>query len=116
MRNDFINNLYRDFDRLKPSEFVRHFADDATFAYGNGPVLRGPAQIEEMMNTLLSQIRSISHEVEDVVTDGSKYASQVRATFTRHNGTALTLPGCSIIERQVRGIVDYRVYIDSSEL
>ena len=116
MRDAFIVNLYQDFDRLQPGEFVRHFADDATFAYANGPVLRGPRQIADMIATFLSQLRSISHEVEDVVTNGSKYASQVRATLIRHDGTMLSLPACSVIESQPRGIVDYRIYIDSSEL
>lgn len=116
MRDAFIVDLYQEFDRLRPEEFVRHFADDATFAYANGPVMRGPAEIREMITAFLSQIRTISHAVEDVVTDGTKYASQVTATFTRHDGTALSLPACSVIERQPRGIVDYRIYIDSSDL
>jgi ketosteroid isomerase-like protein len=113
---DAVATLFRRIDAKDAAGFAGHLAVDGTFIYGNQPPVRGRAQIEQFVAGFFSAIRSLGHAVADVWHDGDTTICRGTVTYTRLDGSTLTIPFCNVLGYRGAEIVHYQVYIDVSPL
>lgn len=89
---------------------------DGTFIYGNQTPVRGRAEVERFVAGFFTAIRCLSHVVDDVWRDGETTICRGAVTYTRLDGSTLTIPFCNVLGYRGAEIVHYQVYADASQL
>jgi len=64
----------------------------------------------------MALIAGIKHHVLDVWAIDDVIVSRLDVTYTRHDGSTLTVPGVTIWGMRDRQIDDYRIYVDVAPL
>lgn len=113
---DKIHELFRTIDEMDSDKFVTFLTEDAQFRFGNAPSVIGKAAIRDAVAGFFSTIKSISHNCVNlwVVSDNVLYEGEV--TYTRHDGSTLTLPFVNKFKIANDKIKDYFIYIDITPL
>lgn len=109
-------SLFAAIDAQDAAGFAAHLTEDAEFRFANAPVVTGRAAIADAVAGFFSSIKRLSHEVQ-MVYQGEDWAT-IRGvvTYTRHNGSTLTLPFANFFELRAGLVRDYRIYGDFSAL
>lgn len=103
-------------DANDPAAFADHLAPQAVFRFGNAPPVQGVDAVRTAVEGFLAGIRAIAHEVEDVLADGERIAAHGRVTYTRLDGSTLSVPFALIWYLRSGLIADYRIFADLSGL
>lgn len=113
---EWIDHLFAAIDRQDAAAFSDFLAPEVSFSFGNADPVRGRAVVTEAVVALFAALRALQHRVEErwIVADTAIVAGRV--TYTRHDGSTLTVPFANILKRGPDGIHDYRIYIDNSGL
>jgi len=112
MSDDWLRDAYDKADGLDAAGWAALFEDDATFTMGNNPAMVGPAQIEAGLAGFFSSIKGMRHDFTNRVTVGSTEFAEAMVTYTRLDGSTVTIPGAAIIERNGSKIAAARSYVD----
>jgi len=101
---------------MSAGDFASHLSDDATFQLGNADAVTGRAAIEEAVAGFFGSIGGISHQLLEswVLPDAVICSGTV--TYTRHDGSRLTVPFANVFKMHGNLIRKYVVYVDISEL
>src|SRR3989338_7157736 len=113
---DKMAQLFAAIDRKDANGFVSFFTEDASFRFANAPVIRNKENIKNAVALFFSNIKSLRHRLLDVWEQGNVIICEGEVTYTRHNGTELTLPFADILRMKGDLIADYRIYMDISPL
>lgn len=103
-------------DRQDADAFSGFFAPDGVFVFGNGAEVRGRDAIRTAVAGFFDAIAGLRHEIVDVWMCGSAVITRIAVTYTRLDGSCVTLPGANIWTLRDGGIGDYRIYIDLAPL
>ncbi|WP_158220925.1 nuclear transport factor 2 family protein [Kineosporia sp. R_H_3] len=114
--SDWVRAVYDDADSLDAAAFAARFAPDASFAMGNNPPLTGPAEIEAGLKGFFGLIAGMRHDFSHRYTVGSVEVMEAAVTYTRLDGSTVTVPGASVTERSGDVITAMRAYIDVAPL
>ena len=113
---DWIAALFATIDRQDAEAFAGFLADDARFAFGNLPAVAGRAAIRDFVAGFFSSIRALSHVVPDAWQAGDAVICRGEVTYTRHDGSVLTVPFANVFRMDGDKVRDYRIYTDASAL
>ncbi len=113
---DWVRAIYDDADGLDAAAFAAHFAPDASFTMGNNPPLTGPAEIEAGLKGFFGLIAGMRHDFTHRWTAGPVEVMEAAVTYTRADGSTVTVPGMSVTERDGDRIAAMRAYIDIAPL
>ncbi len=111
-----ISNLYTTIDKMDGAAFAAFIAEDGTFRFGNWDPVVGRTNIQQVVDGFYASIKSLSHHLIDAVEDEGNLVSRGEVTYTRHNGTTLTVPFCNFFKMQDGLVAHYQIYIDVSAL
>ncbi len=111
-----FGKLFVSIDAMDTEGFLGFIAPDGEFRFGSAPPVRGREGIREAVGGFFSSIAAISHEVRRMVAEGNAAVCEGEVTYTRHDGTAVTLPFCNVFETDSGLISLYRIYIDIAPL
>ncbi len=111
-----FGKLFVSIDAMDTEGFLGFIAPDGEFRFGSAPPVRGREGIREAVGGFFSSIAAISHEVRRMVAEGNAVVCEGEVTYTRHDGTAVTLPFCNVFETDSGLISLYRIYIDIAPL
>lgn len=111
-----FGKLFVSIDAMDMEGFLAPIAPNAEFRFGSAPVIHGHAGIEEAVGGFFASIAALSHEVRRVVSQGDTVVCEGDVTYTRHDGSAITLPFCNVFETDAGLISVYRIYIDIAPL
>lgn len=100
-------------DALAFSEFL---TESAEFRFGSSPTVAGREQIREAVAGFFTTIAALVHEVDLIVGEGEHLLCEGQVTYTRHDGSTITLPFADSFVMNVNGIDRYRIYIDIAPL
>jgi ketosteroid isomerase-like protein len=110
------DRLLKAVDGMDPDEFAAMLTQDATFTFGNADPARGRQAIQDAVAGFFGSIRALHHEkiqewegADDVVTEGC-------VSYTRHDGSAITLPFVNVLRLDGELVRDYRIYVDIAPL
>ena len=96
--------------------FVDLLTPDAEFRFGNSPAIIGADAIRSAVAGFFAAIASSRHELLDVWNDAATVVCEGVVTYTRHNGSFLSVPFANVFELKGDKIASYRIYIDNSAL
>jgi hypothetical protein len=111
-----ILELFRTIDLMDSYKFVSFLTDDARFFFGNAPAVTGRENIKEAVSQFFKSVKSLSHKNLNLWINSDSVIYQGEVTYTRHDGSRLTLPFVNVFGMDGDKIKDYRIYIDINPL
>ena len=111
-----FGKLFVSIDAMDTEGFLGFIAPDAEFRFGSAPPVRGRAGIGEAVSGFFASIAAISHELRRQVAEDNAVVCEGEVTYTRHDGSDVTLPFCNVFETDGGLISLYRIYIDIAPL
>lgn len=113
---DWIAALFAAIDRQDADAFAEFVTEDARFAFGNLPAVEGRVAIRDFVAGFFSSIRALSHVVPDAWQAGDTMICRGEVSYTRHDGSVLTVPFANVFRMEGDKVRDYRIYMDASAL
>ena len=111
-----FKKLFASIDAMDTESFLRFIREDATFRFGSSPAVTGHADIRAAVEGFFSSFAALRHELQKLIADGDSVACEGEVTYTRHDGSKITLPFVNVFEIDGGLISQYRVYIDIGPL
>ena len=113
---DYVSEVYEAVDSRDEQRLAPFLTEDCTFVYANNDPVIGRANIAESSKQFMSSINGIKHRLLDVWSFDDVIVSRLEVTYTRKDGSTLTVPAVTIWRVSSRQIDDYRIYIDVAPL
>ncbi|WP_430817424.1 nuclear transport factor 2 family protein [Carboxylicivirga sp. RSCT41] len=111
-----IDALSEALDAKLLDRVLSFLTEDCLFVAGNGEVVKGKANIRKVFEGFFPAVRSTAHNVSDIFESGNSLVHRGTVTYTRLDGSQLTVPFCDIFKMEGTLINEYYIYIDWSEL
>jgi len=111
-----FKKLFASIDSMDTESFLGFIHEEATFRFGSSPAATGHAGIRAAVEGFFASFAALQHELQQVIADGNAVACEGEVTYTRHDGSKITLPFVNIFEIDGELISQYRVYIDIGPL
>ena len=96
--------------------FVAYLSDDCEFRFANGPSIVGHAAIAGAVDGFWASIRSSRHEILQAWGDATSGVCEGTCTYTRHDGSTITLPFVDVLHFRGEKAARYSIYIDVGPL
>jgi ketosteroid isomerase-like protein len=96
--------------------FVDLLTPDAQFRFGNAPVVVGHEAIHAAAAGFFAAIASSRHRLLRTWSGAATAVCEGEVTYTRHDGSVISVPFANVFEMQGEKIAAYRIYIDNSSL
>jgi ketosteroid isomerase-like protein len=112
----WVPRLFAAIDSNDADAFVGFLTEDAVFAFGNLPPVAGKAAIREMLVGFFGSIRALRHEVSDAWTLPDVVVAIGQVTYTRHDGSTLSVPFADVLRMKKKLVREYLIYVDASRL
>ncbi len=103
-------------DRGDANGFIELLTPDAQFRFGNAPVIVGHEAIHTAVAAFFAAIASSRHRLLDTWRGAGTAVCEGDVTYTRHDGSVLSVPFANVFELRADKIAAYRIYIDNSSL
>jgi ketosteroid isomerase-like protein len=113
---DYASEVYEAVDSKDERRLARFLTENCTFVYANSELVVGRENIAESSKNFLALIAGIKHQLLDVWASGNVIVSRLEVTYTRKDGSTLTVPAVTIWRMRDTQIEDYRIYIDVAPL
>jgi len=111
-----VDGLFRAIDARDAVKFADFLTADAVFRFGSAAPVFGREAIVHAVDGFFASIRAVEHRplwewaaLDSLVCEGE-------VTYTRHDGSRITLPFVNVFRMRGSLIEDYRVYIDMAPL
>lgn len=108
--------LFADIDSMEPERFAAHLAPDAVMRFGNAEPVRGRAAVRDTWAQFCRTVAGVHHDLVEQWQTPSATVVESNVTYTRHDGSQVTVPVVTIYREGEGGIADYRVFIDLAPL
>jgi ketosteroid isomerase-like protein len=109
-------DLFADIDSMDPDAFAAHLADDVSFKFGNADPVIGRAAVRDTWAGFCEAIDGVSHDVIEQWEDGAATIVESTVTYTRKDGSTISLPVVTIYRGAGELIEDYRIFMDVAPL
>ncbi len=115
-RDEWTRDLFRCVDAKDSDGWLEFLTQDARFRFGNGPVVEGKDAIGESVCAFFASISALRHELADVWNHPDAVICRGDVTYTRLDGSTLSVPFVNVLNVEGDLIHDYFIYADASEL
>ncbi len=113
---EWLPSLFGAIDAADAGSFCAYLTDDATFRFGNAPPVQGRSAIEQAVRQFFASIRRSRHQLGRVWPAADAVAVEGAVTYTRLDGTEITLPFADTLVLRGDRIAEYYIYIDITPL
>lgn len=113
---DWHVDFYRQFDDMRLDDFLASLTDDVEFALGNRPPAMGKAAARAAVNDLWSGLAGAKRNFLNVVRNDRHTVVESSAVYTRKDGSVVTIPSVTMLQRESGRVSRMRVYMDASPL
>ena len=96
--------------------FLGYLTDDAEFRFGNGPSVEGREAVGALVEGFLGAIGGTKHVLTRHWDGEHSAVGEGVVTYTRLDGTTLTLPFVNVFDLREGRISRYLIYIDNRDL
>jgi len=111
-----FDKLFASIDTMDTESFLSFIAEDCTFRFGSSPSVAGRDGIGAAVSDFFSMFAALRHDLMRIVADDKTTVCEGEVTYTRHDGSQITLPFCNVFEVEAGLISLYRIYIDIGPL
>jgi ketosteroid isomerase-like protein len=108
--------LFAAIDGRDASAFAAFLAPDGEFRFGNAPPVVGRDAVRDAVAGFFAAIGGCSHRLLRTWQSEGAVACEGEVTYTRRDGSAVTLPFANVFVLRGREIASYRIYIDNAPL
>lgn len=112
----WIHQLFTTIDGRDAQQFVTFLTEDARFRFGNAPEVRGRVQIQEAVAGFFGTIQGLQHRIINTWIHPDTVICQGEVTYTRLDGSQLTLPFTNIFGLAGKHVAEYLIYMDITPL
>jgi ketosteroid isomerase-like protein len=112
----FVVPLFQAIDAMDANAFVSFLSQDAAFRFGNGPEVRGREAIREAVAGFFGTIAGLEHRLLGTWAHPDTVICRGEVTYTRKDGSDVTLPFADIFGVREGEIRHYQIYMDLSPL
>jgi ketosteroid isomerase-like protein len=109
-------HLFAAIDARDSSAFLTFLTPDAQFRFGNAPTMIGSEAIRAAVEGFFAAIAACQHRVLKTWNGTAAIACEGTVTYTRHDGSTVSVPFANVFELRGAKIAAYRIYIDNSPL
>lgn len=113
---DWVFELFAVIDRQDADAFADYLREDVKFRFGNTASTRGRLAVRDAVAGFLRSIASVRHEISNTWHSADHVICRGRVTYTRQDGSLLTVPFANIFKVKEGKIADYDIYVDISQL
>jgi ketosteroid isomerase-like protein len=113
---DYASEVYEVVDSKDEQQLASFLSENCTFVYADSEPVIGRNNIAASSRNFMTLIAGIRHQLLDVWAIGDVIVSRLEVTYTRKDGSMLTVPAVTIWRVRNRQIEDYRIYIDVAPL
>jgi ketosteroid isomerase-like protein len=113
---NLVDGLFSSIDSMDTDKFASHLADDAVFTMGENPSVIGKDNIHTAVGQFFQSIKGLSHSYGKIIENNEDLVTPGEVTYTRHDGTTLTVGFCNLYQLDNDKIKSYKVFIDLSQL
>lgn len=113
---EFATEVYKAVDSMDEQRLASFLTEKCTFVYANSAPVIGRANAAASSKKFLDLLAAIKHELLEVWGLDDVIVSRIRVTYTRKDGSTLTIPAATIWRVSDRQIDQYRIYVDIGPL
>jgi ketosteroid isomerase-like protein len=110
------SDLFADIDSMQPDRFAAHLADDVRFRFGNADPVHGRDAVRDVWAGFCETVDGVSHEIVEQFESGNATIAESNVTYTKKDGSTVTVPVVTIYRADGDLIDDYRVFVDLAPL
>lgn len=108
--------LFAAIDARDGAGFVSYLTEDAVFRFGSAPPVQGRDAILAAVDGFFTTIAGCSHQITNSLRKGDTLVCEGNVTYTRHDGSEITLPFADVLEYEGALIGHYKIYLDVAPL
>ena len=112
----WLRPLFNAIDASDADGFCAYLTDDAVFRFGNAPAVHGRRAIEQAVRQFFASIRRSRHEFQRIWSTATTVALDGFVTYTRLDGSEVTLPFADTMVLRGDLLAEYYIYIDIAPL
>jgi ketosteroid isomerase-like protein len=116
MKKEDILNLFQAIDNADVATFIKYLDPNANFKFANMPVVSGKENIANFMEGFYKSIKGLEHKNLEIYEVDSVRFVNGHVTYTRHDGTTLSVDYSNTFKLKGNKIFDYLIFVDNSEL
>jgi len=113
---EILDGLFGAIDAMDTGRFLGFLTEDVSFRFGSAPAVRGSDAVGEAVGGFFSSIAGLSHDLKFAAAEGSTLITEGEVTYTRHDGSRITLPFADVFEMRGDRIAAYKIYMDIGPL
>ncbi|MGD2217077.1 MAG: nuclear transport factor 2 family protein [Gemmatimonadales bacterium] len=111
-----ISQLFQAIDARDADAFASFLSENAVFRYGSQPAVQGKEAIRGYVSGFFGTLQALRHQVIDTWEREDSMVCQGIVTYTREDGSDVSVPFTNIFRFEGELIRDYLVYIDPTPL
>jgi ketosteroid isomerase-like protein len=112
----WLRPLFGTIDAADAAGFCAYLTEDAIFRFGNAPSVQGRPAIEQAVSQFFASIRRSRHRLVRVWPAAGAVALEGLVTYTRLDGSEITLPFADTMVLRGDRIAEYYIYLDIAPL
>ena len=112
----WLEKLFTTIDAKDAAAFVDFLTEDAVFRFGNGAPSRGRDEVRAAVAHFFAGVKSLKHSIHESWTVSDAVVMHGAVTYTRHDGSRLSVPFANIFKLEGTRVREYLVFADISQL
>ena len=116
VRQSQLDALFAAIDAKDTSAFLGFLTDDASFRFGSAPPADGREAIGQAVEGFFSTIAGLEHSLAWTLADGNTLVCEGDVTYTRHDGSTISLPFVDVFDMDGEKIKNYKISMDIAPL
>jgi ketosteroid isomerase-like protein len=112
----WYDDFYAAVDAMDISAVERLCTPDTTVRFANHPPAQGRAEMRAALQHVWSSIAGLHHSITEVTEQGDRAVVEAIVDYTRPDGSVVSIPAATAIERRDGLIARQRIYIDTTPL
>ena len=111
-----LAGLFAAIDAKDTEQFLEYLSESPRFRFGSAPAVDGRAAVREAVQAFFDSIAGLEHSLSASASVGTTLFTEGDVTYTRHDGSMITLPFADVFELRDGRIADYKIYMDIGPL
>jgi ketosteroid isomerase-like protein len=108
--------MFKASDSMDVDGWADNLTQDVDFRFGNAEPLSCREAVRNAIRQFFSTIEGIRHHIVEDWTVDDTVIQQLIVTYTRHDGTEVTVPAANILRLRDGLISHYKIYVDIAPL
>ncbi len=115
-REALLADLFASIDAKDADRFVSFLTPGGRFRFGSAPAAVGRDEVHAAVSGFFQSIQGLGHSIDKVFAGWDSLVTEGEVTYTRHDGSTITLPFVDVFEYEGDLISDYKIYMDIAPL